>query len=178
MILLPPVDPAPVHVIVDHIPTAPGLPIWVTTLISAGIGAVFGILSGSVMEVLKPLISRRVVAAQVKPQLIEELKRNLEKIGDVDRWDQSKADKSIIAFANYLTRIIDQSKYSHYIVEEPLVIFDLDRDKWLASFYATVANGLPVQLNRQMPDEAKNRIIWGTLVSAKIMGEKFLDLQK
>jgi hypothetical protein len=176
MIFLPP--DSPFHVIVDHVPTTPGLPIWITTLISAGIGAVFGVVSGSVMEVLKPLISRRVAKGQVKPQLIEELNRNLEKIGDIDKWDQTKAENSIIAFANYLTRVIDQSKYSHYRVEEPLVIFDLDRDKWLASFYATVTNNLPVLLNRQMPEEAKNRIIWGTLVSIKIMGEKFLDLQK
>jgi hypothetical protein len=175
MIFLPP--PEPVHVIVDHIASTPGLPIWATTLISAGIGAVFGVLSGSVMEIVKPLISRRVVKGQVKPQLIQELESNLIKIGDVDKWEQSKADASIITFANYLTNIIDQSKYNHYLAKESLAVFDLDRDKWLGSFYATVTNNLPVLLNRPIP-EAKNRIIWGTLVSLKIMGEKFLDLQK
>jgi hypothetical protein len=172
-------DPAaPVHVIVDQIPTARSLPIWVTTLISAGIGAVFGVLSGSVMEILKPSISRRVARRVVKPQLVEEVKRNLEILGPIDKWDQNKAENSIIDFANYLIKIINRSKYTLFLDREPLAVYDLDRDKWLTAFYGTVTNNLPVLLNRQLPDEPKSRIIWGTLVSMKIMGEKFLDLQK
>jgi hypothetical protein len=57
-----------------------GLPEWVKLLISAGLGAVFGIVSSTAMEFLKPEIGGWIDRRSARKQLLAEIKQNIEAI--------------------------------------------------------------------------------------------------
>jgi len=76
---LPPGLP-PINITVQQPPAAPGMSEWEKTLISAGVGAPFGILSILLMEYLKPYIAKRLTMKTVGDRLAAELFQNLSAI--------------------------------------------------------------------------------------------------
>src|SRR5215471_6831603 len=76
----------PIYVTVQQPPVPPGLPEWVKLLISAGVGALFGISTNIAMEFIKPAIAKRLMRKTVQRQvLFGEFKENLNKIDAVSR---------------------------------------------------------------------------------------------
>jgi hypothetical protein len=59
----------PIHVTVQQ---PPGLPEWAKAAISAGIGALFGIISSMAMEFVKPWIGSLTLRLRVKRQVQKE----------------------------------------------------------------------------------------------------------
>lgn len=170
--------PVPVHVIVDHVPVVAGLPIWVTTLISAGIGAVFGIVSGSLMEIFKPAIQHFFLKRRIRPQLKSELELNLEKVKVIVGDKAQPSDEIIMAHTFYLTRVIDQSRFRYYLDEEPLAIYDIDGGKHLQNFYDTFRSEIPELKELVHTGEVKAASLWGCTLNAVAFGELFLESQK
>ena len=68
----------PIYVTVQQ--PAGGMPEWAKTLISAGIGALFGIISSLAMEYIKPAVLHRKQERIVKEQLAAEVSDNLSSI--------------------------------------------------------------------------------------------------
>jgi hypothetical protein len=170
MIFLPPV---PVHVIVDHVPATPGLPIWATTLISAGIGAVFGILSGTLMEFLKPMSAKFLLMRKMKPQLMAELRKNMKSIAHLNErksFDLPRAKKGILMEYEYFIGLIDDSRFSYYLEKEPLAVYEFDTQKQLQSFYRICKTQIPEMIEKASEPEAAEH---DTLFVHTLVGEAY-----
>ena len=139
----------PVNVIVQQ---APGLPEWVRILISAGAGAVFGILGSLATEYVKPYIVTRRMEKLIRVHLNEEFLANLgelEVAGRIlaDANGRTDSDKShaLMAVDEILHRV-RQDRYDLYFKEEKSVVYHIDSNQHLSLFYAT--------LNRKPKDVA------------------------
>jgi hypothetical protein len=170
--------PVPVHVIVDHVPVIAGLPIWATTLISAGIGALFGIVSGLLMEIIKPAVQHFFLKRRIRPQLMAEIDLHLEKVKVIVGDKAQPSEEIIMAHTFYLTRVIDQSRFRYYLEEEPLAVYDIDGGKHLQNFYDTFQNEIPELKALVNTGEVKAASLWSVCLNAVTFGEMFLDRQK
>jgi hypothetical protein len=177
MIFIPQISapPMPVHVIVDRIPETQGLPIWLTTLISASIGTVFGILSGSLMEVLKPRIARALLTPTMKGQLIAELKRNLADIERIKTMDKGPGNVANIGLASELIKVIDQSRYRYYLEMEPLAVYEFDINNLLGLFYETFRTDFPQLLSKNSFGLDDVREIWTKIQTSDKFGQQALE---
>jgi hypothetical protein len=128
----------PINVTVQQ--PAGGMPEWVKILISAGVGALFGILSSIAMEYLKPYIAKRFLRKTVSAQVGAELVENLGEVEAAYRILEDAKNKSTDArrMANLNARMIGSSRkfdrYDHYFAEEKSVLYEIDEQQTLAAF--------------------------------------------
>ena len=80
----------PINVTVQ---SPPGMAEWEKTLLAAGTGALFGILSSIAMEYVKPWIASRSSKNTVKTELAEELIENLDRLRSVVSICNDAAEK-------------------------------------------------------------------------------------
>jgi hypothetical protein len=142
MILMPLAPPeTPIHVIVDHVATTSGLPIWATTMISAGVGAVFGMVSGTLMEFFKAWNNHRSEKRTVKLLLTNEIKDNLNRIEELIQIVVRYRDVHKIPddFEIELTvRALSDDLYSESIEKHRAVVYEIDHDRAIKRFAVRV----------------------------------------
>ena len=146
---------APVYVTVQQ--PSGGMPEWVRILISAGVGALFGILSSLVGEYVKPAIAKHQLKKTVSTQLGAELMENLSAIEsarrvltgeDFDRMEpKARAD-----FALRIALTIKGDRFDYYFIQQKALVYQIDEDRSLAGFYLGFKEVLPaIEENRQGP---------------------------
>lgn len=137
------VQAAPPQVFVS-VQSPPGMPEWVKIIISASVGALFAVLGGVVMEFVKPRIAKR----EVELQLVAEVKRNLAHLNKVEQVIKTASDggKMNMPHAEYLITNVWDDRYRHYIKEQPIFVYQIDRQKSLGEMYQMVKHDLPAAL--------------------------------
>jgi hypothetical protein len=131
----------PINVIVQQ---APGMPEWVKILISAGVGALFGIVGSLMTEFLKTHFAKRALKKVLTEQLVSELSENLDYAETCCETLMTSASGSTetrndaIARASGTAKYINNDRYKHYFIGEKLLVYKIDPDKSLADFYKHV----------------------------------------
>ncbi|HTF71135.1 MAG TPA: hypothetical protein VK638_51555 [Edaphobacter sp.] len=121
-----------------------GLPEWVKIIISASVGALFAVLGSVVMEFIKPKIARR----QIALQLMAEVKRNLDylkKVDDVIKAS-SEGEQLNVHHAEYLISNVWDDRFRHYMKDQPILVYQIDRHKSLEELYQMAKVDLPAAL--------------------------------
>jgi hypothetical protein len=125
--VVPQVAPV-IHVTVQQ-PLPGGMPEWVKILISAGVGALFAILGGVLMEFIKPKISNATLKKAIAPQLAFELETNWNVIDHLTQ-ELAKAPKPEphILCQAVLTDSgrLKWDRYEFYLAEERGCIYEMD----------------------------------------------------
>jgi hypothetical protein len=123
-----------------------GLPEWVKIIISASVGAVFALLGSVVMEFINPKIARR----QIALQLVAEVKRNLDYLKKVEEVIKTATDggKMNMPHAEYLISNVWDDRFRHYMKEQPILVYQIDRHKSLEELYQMAKVDLPVALKQ------------------------------
>jgi hypothetical protein len=184
MIFVPDITgaPDPVHVIVDQIAAAPGPTVWQTTLISAGVGAVLGMITGTMMEIVKPRVARFLLKREIKPLLIAEIQGNMRWAESLDRLDCASDPKGGLEEAERLLDLIDDQRFAHYLEMDSLAIYELDKEKSLQTFYKDAKTVLPLHIKWALRTGGEDLEGTAILISAslsllKFYAEKFLKSQ-
>ncbi len=122
--------------------TPPGLPDWIKTLITAGVGFLFGITSNVAMEFVKPWIARKVLKRRILGYLAAELNENLAVVDVCLGWlpkDERPADRdreregAVKNISNYRD-LFTYETYNRYWNEERAIVSEIDDKKILAAF--------------------------------------------
>jgi hypothetical protein len=128
------------HVYVTVQPAPVGFPEWAKIMISASVGALFGIGSNVAMEFTKPSISKRQLKRRMATHLAAEVMDDLGNVeaclrmfGDIDSARQMR-----IATEFAKARFGDKfgEKYDHFFEKEWIATQELDRRRALRGFYA------------------------------------------
>jgi len=137
---------APIYVTVQQ---PPGLPIWITALISAAVGAVFAIVTGIGMEYVKPYISKRLARQTVSRELDDEFAVNfqnlmnaVEIIADAEQGGGEFVGKALETASMLLTGFRTDRFLCHF-EKDKTIYYEIDRERNLASFYEIVKDVLP-----------------------------------
>jgi hypothetical protein len=162
--------PTAVHVIVDHIPSVGGPSLWLTTLVST----IVGMLSASVMEVIKPLISRKQLKSKMLKELLGELNTNLQMLEPLDRMSftgsiDPENPPDVDELTYYLARI-GSGVFRHYIQHETMTLFELDSVKHLQEFYDLATDKLSATIERARKTNKDEDRMWVELLMKDMMG--------
>ena len=135
------------NVYVTVLPAADGMPEWVKILISAGVGALFGIVGSTVMEFIKPKISNAALKKAIARQLAFELVTNCHKIDGLSEAlaavptpENFKLCQAVLS----TTEKLKWDRYGFYLSEERGCVYEMDP-------YSLFQNLL------KMPDEMAER---------------------
>lgn len=146
----------PIHITIQQ---PPGMPEWIKILITAGTGAMLGIISNIAMEYVKPWISRKQVRKTVEAQLKSELIENWivikESIRILEDAESKTKDHVLAALAVLKTMMpdIDDDRYTFNFQANKGLVYEIDPDKSLPRIYsqakyafstASVESTLPV----------------------------------
>jgi hypothetical protein len=156
------VQAAPPQVFVTVQPP-PGMPEWVKIIISASVGALLAVLGSVVMEFIKPKIARR----QISLQLVAEVKRNLGYLKKVEEVIKAAANGEPLnmAHAEYLISNVWDERFRYYMKEQPIFVYQIDRQKTLEEMYQMAKHDLPAALKQG----GKYESIGGTGTAADIV---------
>ncbi len=119
-----------------YVQQAPGgMSEFTKVLIAASVGAVFGIGGNIMMEFIKPRIAKRSLKREITAQLIGEIKRNIKHLKDVRAVIQATKNGSPmnVEHALYLLSNIWDDRYQHYVADQPILIWEIDRNKSIES---------------------------------------------
>jgi hypothetical protein len=116
---------------------AGGMSEFTKVLIAASVGAVFGIGGNIAMEFLKPRIAKRSLKREIIAQLSDEIKRNLKHLNSVRDVIQAaeKGEPMNYEHAHYLISNVWDDRFRHYLADEPIMVYEIDRNKSLEEFY-------------------------------------------
>jgi hypothetical protein len=179
MIFVPQISPEPttLHVIVNNLPSASGPSIWVTTLVSA----VVGMLSGSLMEMIKPYLGRAVIKSKMTPQLIDELRQNLRILETIEgvTYESSSDPHDVDRFTYYLAQISD-ARFRYYLANQTLAVYEADRTKSLQKFYELATKDIPGIIEKATDTEKEEDERWVYLLLQDMVGngKRFLALKR
>jgi hypothetical protein len=129
----------PINVTVQ--PPAGGLPESVKILISASVGAMFGIGSNIAMEFVKPWIAKRLTRRTMADHLGNELVDNQSKVEAADRILTETAGKEPQdrEYAQHVCKVIaatiDSDRFDHFFASQKAVLYELDEGRALTTFY-------------------------------------------
>jgi hypothetical protein len=111
----------------------PGLPLWVTAAISAGVGSLFTIMTSALMEVIKPWLAGRSTLRAVKREITAELVANLNKLQAIVTIHKDASDKGITAmraaasaFNTILAVEIATDRYDKAFDEQKTIVYKID----------------------------------------------------
>ncbi len=124
-----------------------GMPEWIKVLITAGSGAMFGLLTAVTLEYVKPFIAKRSAKKLVSQQLIAEIKSNLNKVesgaGILEEEARAGGDQDLaMSIASTILSSVNSDRYRFYFEKEKPVVYELDADKTLSEFYSSLSNGV------------------------------------
>jgi hypothetical protein len=123
---------------------AAGLPEWVKILISAGVGALFGILANVAMEYVKPRIAKRLLKKGICAQVGAELIDNLDKIESCNRllkYAQIKslpAQKRSVSMVKAIVCEVQRNRFDHCLKEHETVMYEINGHSSLFAFYRDI----------------------------------------
>jgi hypothetical protein len=131
---LPPIN-------VTVLPPAGGMPEWLKILISAGVGALFGIVGNVAMEYVRPKIVKRQRLREMAAQLVEELISNVEIleavkmiVEDVRGASEIERKRAEFDVTVACTRF-KSDRYAHYVAEEKITFYELRESGSIKGFY-------------------------------------------
>jgi hypothetical protein len=130
---------------VTKLPAQPGMSEWAKTLISAGVGAVFGILSSAITEIIKAKQGRAADLKELKDQIIPELTESLHRVETLYRMTKraNEGTKDHRALALYFARnflaTVSNDRYALGFEKQKALVYDIDPKKSLQGFYNMVA---------------------------------------
>lgn len=163
----------PINVTVQ--PPAGGMPEWAKILISAGTGALLGILSSIAMEYVKPWIGKKQLRKTIEAQLGEELMGNLNQIEgalgllkSVDLKNERDSD-SALDLAGIIIKDVNRDRYDFYMTTQKPIVYEVDAGKSLSLFYSAIKE-LPSRVPARRP-EAFIR----TATLASKLGQKYIE---
>ncbi len=146
-----------------------GTPEWEKTLISAGIGALFGIISSIAMEYVKPYLTKRAVAEQVRAEFNRNFDRLEEALGL--SWEIGKlsgeARQGKWNDFRITTALIQDDRFQFYYTGQKSLIYKIDPNGDLSRFYALTKRALPSAADKDRYDEAR-RILHMAFVAADL----------
>jgi hypothetical protein len=153
------------------------LPEWVKIIISASVGAIFALLGSVVMEFMKPKIAKR----QIALQLVAEVKRNLDYLKKVEEVIKASAggEPLNMPHAEYLISNVWDDRFRHYMKEQPILVYQIDRHKSLDELYQMAKDDLPAALKQ----DGKYESVVGAGTAAEIVawaihwGSCFVEFQ-
>lgn len=125
-----------------------GMPEWEKTLISAGIGALFGILSTLAMEFVKPSISRHLMKKNILKHMEEEFRLNYRTLLDAVQIAKDaegaapdvKEDAKIAMES--IRRTITKDRFDYFKANEKELFYEADEGFRLAKFYVLFEGGV------------------------------------
>jgi hypothetical protein len=132
--LIPQLTPIqPINVVVQQ---PPGLPVWITTLFAAAVGAVFGIASSLLTELFK----HRLRVIKVRRQLGKELMRNMDQVESGVRilnyaktkTAEDKTEAIWFVRANLLPA--NSERFDHISAGDTDLMYEIDESKNLSQF--------------------------------------------
>ena len=139
------VQAAPPQIFVA-VPQTTGKSEFLKTIISASVGALFAIIGSVVMEFVKPKIARR----QIALQLVAEVKRNLDYLKKAE--DVIKAapngEPMNMPHMDYVISNVWDDRFRHYMKEQPIFVYQIDRHKSLEELYQMAKVDLPAALKQ------------------------------
>jgi hypothetical protein len=157
----------------------PGMPEWVKILISAAVGALFAMLGGIVMEYLKPLITKQRTRKMVRSQLAAELLDNMSFVhgavailGESEKVAPGKRD-AVVSLAATMLRMTNTDRFDHFFTNEKMLVYEVDDDKSLSTFYEVVKTTIPGVL--QSRNYSDMRIMIG---EASRLAHQYIDHHK
>ncbi len=106
--------------------------------------ALFAVLGSVVMEFTKPKIARR----QIALQLVAEVKRNLDYLKKIEEVIKAAegGQRLNMSHAEYLITNIWDDRFRHYMKEQPILVYQIDRHKSLEELYQMAKHDLPAAL--------------------------------
>ncbi len=138
------VQAAPPQVFVTVQQPAGGMPEWVKILITAGVGAVFGVGSALLTETVKTKLTKKRLKKAITEQLTAEVEENLDHVEmlaeimmEANIAGVQEADATLGKVRANI-RYIDKDRYQHYFVGEKMLLYEIDPDKEMADFYTQI----------------------------------------
>lgn len=166
----------PIYVTVQQ--PAGGLPEWEKTLISAGIGALFGIFSSIGMEYAKPWIANRATRKNMVPLVhaeftfdlgtIESAVRLLGEAEKESKYRRTLATVYSVTMAN--TLLFD--RFDHFFMKEKALFAEMDEGMALSSFYRAAKGLVPISL--EAPYDVRMKVFQ----MAAALGRRYIALAK
>ena len=111
----------------------PGLPLWVTAAISAGVGSLFTITTSALMEVIKPWLAERSAVKAVKREITSELMANMNKLQAIVKIHQDASEKGMTAMRAAASAIgtisavmIATDRYDKAFDEQKTTVYKID----------------------------------------------------
>jgi hypothetical protein len=135
-----------IRVEVTKLPVQPGMPEWAKTLISAGVGAVFGILTSMITEFMKARQTRSTDLKELKRQIIPELRANLDRVETQYRMakragEGTKNHRTLaLTFGKNILSTVSTDHYALGFEKQKALIYEIDPEKTLQDFYSLVAS--------------------------------------
>ena len=125
----------------------PGLPVWVTALISAAIGAAFALTTNVLMEYVKPWITKRRTRQSVAKQITDEVATNmrvleasllvLKDIGNAGGPNQTTRQREQAVYLMGIVDFLRSTAYDHCLKQEVSTMIALDTQSFLRTFYSS-----------------------------------------
>ncbi len=167
--------PPQIYVTVQQPPPG-GLPEWAKILISAVVGALFGVVSTVLVEWWKESRASRKIKKEAREEVVAELTENLNLISSHWKYlsspSESKSKETKIDVIARTMAVLDdirRDRFTHYFEEHKAVIYSLDSKKRLIAFYKAVDS------LQKYGELQKGRGILIATESARLYGIEFLQ---
>jgi hypothetical protein len=128
----------PINITVQ--PPAGAIPDWLKTVISAGLGALFGVVTSILMEFVKPLLSKRQLKKEMRVHLIAEADDALQAIEACLRIfnavENSERSREVaVTFAGLTLGEGFGEIYDHFFNERKILTYEIDHHMALRGLY-------------------------------------------
>lgn len=152
----------PVHVIVDQLASSPGLPIWATTLISAGAGAITALAANTTLEVIKPRLKGRRDRASTCSHLANEIMWNMEQtsmaiadLGKMGSLAYDEKSRAVIPVVNRLIETFERKAFDSYRQDRKFLLFSVGESREIDAVYNRAQNA---PLNEGLPEKLMEKL--------------------
>lgn len=168
---------APPQVFVTVQQPAGGMPEWVKILITAGVGALFGVGSALITENVKTRLAKKRLKKAITEQLTAELEENLDRVETcaeimmIANIAGNADHDSTLASVRVNMRYIDKDRYQHYFVGEKMLVYEIDPDKEMADFYSQIDHA------KEGLDDVDTDFVTVSFKLAALLGVRFLRRQ-
>jgi hypothetical protein len=168
-----PAPSSPIYVNVQQPP--PGMPEWEKLLISAGVGALLGIISNIAMEYVKPWIAKRLLRRTVADQLAAELADNMNEVDAGKNLLEEEVSKppneqeTVLTVIRISAGLVKSDRFDYYFAEQKAIVYELDEANLLVTFYKIMKSTLPLTSNPKNFTDTKQ-----LFVMAHYMGKTYL----
>jgi hypothetical protein len=159
-----------VHITLQQ-PVPSGMSEWTKTIISAGIGAVFGISGNIAMEYVKPIIQRRAIARQLVNEMLHNYSYAVaanEILAENNKAPIIRKHAIVIGARRFLSGL-DPQRFKYFTGNQQSVVFEIRKIESLTDFYMILTMAGTRSSNRDTYEAT-----FQDLAFAIETGEKFL----